>query len=331
MNRKLISQDALLYNANFFKRYAPKVCAVVKANAYGHGAQEVVKTLLGCVDFFGVSSVSEAERLYSLFPNEKIIILGKCDNFNLLERFYLTATSLNDVKKAIAVGRTNRCFIKLCTGMNRFGIDCKNSLSMEKLKNLIKNHVFAGFSAHFSSLSDKKVTQEEYQTFLDARSYLEKAFPISFGGSDAKKLPCDILRVGLGLYGYGCKSLKKVMSLESQVLQVRTLEKGECAGYNHSFKAKRRTTLAVVGVGYADGFSRELTKNAKVTICGRKYSVVGNLCMDTCFVDVTGGTVNVGDRVTMFESADDFAKAYGRIDYEVLTAFNSFRGQTKLY
>lgn len=330
MNRKLISRDALLANANFFKSYAPKICGVVKANAYGHNIKEVALSIKDRVDFFGVANLIEAKKLTEIVPDKKIIILGKCENFDYLDKFYLTATTLADVKKAIRLGKTERCFIKLCTDMNRFGIDIKNVNLLEKLKILIKDYEFAGFSAHFSYLSNKKVTQKEYESFLKARSFLEKPYPICFGGSGAKNLPCDILRVGLGLYGYGDKHLKKVMTLESQVLQVRSLEKGECAGYDQTFKAKRRTTIAIVGVGYADGFSRDKTKLTKVQINGKSYKVVGNLCMDVCFVDVTGSLVKAGDRVVMFNDAEALGKIYGRIPYEVLTGFNSFRGDTKL-
>lgn len=328
MNRKIINKSNLLSNANFFKRFAPNICAVVKANAYGHGLEEVVRILSGHVEFFGVSSIVEGERILKVNPNAKVIVLSKCSNFDYLNKFYLTATSISDIKKAIANGKTERCFIKLNCGMNRFGIDCKNDNLLKKVKKLIKNRVFAGFSAHFSSISNKKVTQDEYETFFAARVKLEKAYPICFGGSGAKKLPCDILRVGLGLYGYGDKNLKKVMTLTSSVLQLRTLEKGECAGYNHTFKAKRRTTLAVVGAGYADGFSRDLSKKVKVEIGGKLYNIVGNICMDCMFVDVTGGLVNVGDSVTLFSDGESFSKAYGRIDYEILTSFNSFRGES---
>ena len=330
MNRKILNKDALVFNANFFKGYAPKVCAVVKANAYGHGIKEVALTLKGRVDMFAVSSLEEAEELYKILPDEKILILSKCPNFDMIDRFYLTLTSISDVKKAIKAGKTERCYIKLCTGMNRFGIDANNENLLKTLKNLIKNRVFAGFSAHFSSTSNKKTTNNEYQNFLRARSFLEKPFPICFGGSGAKNLPCDILRAGLGIYGYGDGRLQKVMRLEGKVLQLRSLEKGEFAGYDHTFKAKRRTTLAIVSVGYADGFSREKSKNMKVTICGKKYSIVGNLCMDACFVDVTGGTVKVGDRVLLFDDADATSKQYNMCTYEVLTNFNSFRGETKL-
>lgn len=330
MNRKILNKDALVFNANFFKGYAPKVCAVVKANAYGHGIKEVALTLKGRVDMFAVSSLEEAEELYKILPDEKILILSKCPNFDMIDRFCLTLTSISDVKKAIKAGKTERCYIKLCTGMNRFGIDANNENLLKTLKNLIKNRVFAGFSAHFSSTSNKKTTNNEYQNFLRARSFLEKPFPICFGGSGAKNLPCDILRAGLGIYGYGDRRLQKVMRLEGKVLQLRSLEKGEFAGYDHTFKAKRRTTLAIVSVGYADGFSRERSKNMKVTICGKKYAVVGNLCMDACFVDVTGGTVKVGDKVLLFEDADVTSKQYNMCTYEVLTNFNSFRGETKL-
>lgn len=330
MNRKVLSKNSLLYNANFFKSYASKICAVVKADAYGHGVIEVVKILINSVDFFGVANEKEAMEIFKYFPKAKIIILGKSDNFSNLDKFYLTATSLEDVKLAIKLQKTEHCFIKLTVGMNRYGIDCKDSNALNKLKELIKNHTFAGFSVHFSATDSNYITKNEYQLFLKAKAFLQKSFPVCFGGSGAKNLPCDILRVGIGIYGYGNINLKKVMKIESSVLQVRTLEKGECAGYNACFKAKRKTVLAIVGVGYADGFSRSKSKKLNVFINGKQFPIVGNVCMDACFVDVTGGIVKEGDKVVMFHDAEIFAKVYKEIDYEILTRFIKFRGETRI-
>lgn len=330
MNRKLISQSALVFNANFFKRFAPKVCAVVKADAYGHGAKDVARLLFKHVDFFAVSSVEEGEEILSILPKAKILILSKSDNFNLLDKFYLTATNISDIKKAIEKGKTERCFIKLSAGMNRFGIDCKNDNLLKKVEKLIKNFNFAGFSLHFSSILDKKQSLKEYELFISARAKLGKSYPICLGGSGAKIFPCDILRVGIGLYGYGDENLKKVMRLEGKVLQIRTLEKGECAGYDGSFKASRRTTLAFVSAGYADGFERTASQSLGVVIDDREYKIVGRTCMDGCFVDVTGGDVKVGQMVTLMSDADVLAKKYKKSTYEVLTSFSKFRGETKI-
>lgn len=330
MNRKLISQSALKFNANFFKHFSPKICAVVKADAYGHGAQDVAKILCDEVDYFAVSSQQEAEEILSVVPQSKIIILSKVADYNLLDKFYLAATNISDIKKAIASGKTQRCFIKLSAGMNRYGIDCQNDNLLKKVKNLIKNYDFAGFSMHFSSISNKKQSLKEYNIFISARAKLEKSFPICLGGGGAKNFPCDMLRVGIGLYGYGDDMLKKVMTLEGKVLQIRTLEKGERAGYDGSFKASKPTTLAIVSVGYADGFERVGSKNLDVKIDGKKFKMVGRTCMDACFVDVTGGDVKVGQSVTVMDDADVLAKKYKKSTYEILTSFTKFRGERKI-
>lgn len=330
MNRKLISQSALVFNANFFKRFSPKICAVVKADAYGHGAKDVAKILYRYVNFFAVSSVAEGEEILKVLPKAKIIILSKCNDYNLLDKFYLTATNVSDIKNAIKKGKTQRCFIKLSAGMNRFGIDCKNDSLLAKVKKMIKNYDFAGFSLHFSSISNKKQSLKEYELFISARSKLGKSYPICLGGSGAKNFPCDILRVGLGLYGYGDKNLKKVMKLEGQVVQIRTLEKGERAGYDGSFKASRRTTLAFVSAGYADGFERMASKSLPVEIVDRTYYVVGRTCMDGCFVDVTGGEVRMGQMVGLMSDAEVLARKYKKSTYEILTSFAKFRGKRKI-
>lgn len=327
MNKKVLSCEALHFNLDYFNSFAPQICAVVKADAYGHGLEEVVKILGNRPDYYGVANESEARRVESVNKDAKVLILGKVSDFSLAKHYFLTAVSLSDVKKAIRLKVTERCFIKLSTGMNRFGIDCENENLLKTLKKLIKNHEFAGFSTHFSSTDKEKITKKEYELYLKAKNFLGKNFKSCFGGSGAKHLPGDILRVGLGLYGYGDKNLKKVMVLKSRVLQIRSLEKGERAGYEGAFKAKRRTTLAIVGVGYGDGFDRNSSRKLRVKIEGKEFKVVGTLCMDACFVDVTGGNVKVGSEVLMFDDAKAMAKWTHKIEYEVLTSFSQFRGE----
>ena len=174
------------------------------------------------------------------------------------------------------------------------------------------------------------VDYKEYNIFISARAKLEKSFPICLGGGGAKNFPCDILRVGIGLYGYGDDMLKKVMTLEGKVLQIRTLEKGERAGYGGSFKASKPTTLAIVSVGYADGFERVGSKNLEVKIDSKKFKIVGRTCMDACFVDITGGDVKVGQSVTVMDDANVLSKKYKKSTYEILTSFTKFRGERKI-
>ena len=328
MNKKILSQEALESNLSHFFSYASQVCAVVKADAYGHGLEEVVEILGDRPSFYGVANADEARRVKSVRSSARVLILDKVSDFSLAKKYYLTAVSLSDVKKAIRYNVTQRCFVKLCTDMNRFGIDCKNQNMLNSLKNLLKKHNFAGLSTHFSSLSNKKTTKREYEAFLQAKQFLGQNLKTSFGGSGALNLPCDVLRVGLGLYGYGASGLKRVMSLRSQVLQTRSLERGETAGYDSCFKAKRRTTLAVVGAGYGDGFDRNHSRKIKVKINGKLFDVVGNMCMDCCFVDVTGGNVRAGCEVEMFCDAEQMSRWTKKSPYEVLTSFSLFRGET---
>ncbi len=331
MNKKFLSREALLFNLNHFYSFAPQVCAVVKADAYGHGLKDVVKILQDAPSFYGVSNIDEAEKVVNVCPKARVIVLDRVSDFSYAKKYYLTAVSLADVKKAIRLKVTQKCFIKLCSNMNRFGINCKDDKMMASLKEMVKNHDFAGISGHFSAPTNYFISKNEYKDFLQARQFLDKNLHVSFGGSGAKNFPCDILRVGIGLYGYGDKNLKKVMSLNSQILQIRSLEKGEKAGYDGCFKAKKRTTLAVVGVGYGDGFDRNSSKKLKVTIGQKSFNIVGYMCMDSCFVDVTGGNVKVGSDVEMFDDADKMAKWTKKSPYEVLTNFSLFRGKTIIY
>lgn len=327
MNYKIISVKNLHENIEYYRNFATQIVAVVKADAYGHGVRVVAEALEGKVDYFAVFSPQEAKNLSKIVPNAKIIILSHVSNFALIDKYYLTATTLADVKKAILRGATNRCFIKLSAGMNRFGIDCKNQNTLEKLKKLIKNYDFAGFSLHFSTNSCFKCAQKEFASFLEAKAQLGVNYPVCFGGSHAKNFACDILRVGIGMYGYGEIGLKKVMTTEGEVLSVRSLEKGEKAGYEGAFKAKRRTNIAIVSVGYGDGFVRD-SRNWKCSINGKKYKIIAPLNMDTFMLDVTGSDVKVGDRVSICDDYDVYCKfCHGNI-YETLTRMSLFRGKT---
>ena len=327
MNKKILSKKALLDNFNFYQTLAPEICAVVKADAYGHGIEHIVSILKNKPAFYGVATPDEAEKVRAVCNGSNIVILDRISDFSLAEKFYVTAMSLSDIKKAIKLNVTERCFIKLCVGMNRFGIDCNNSALIKKLKELIKNKKFVGVSTHFSSTSNIKLTIQEHNLFLKTKNYLQKNLKTSFGGSGAGFLPCDILRVGIGLYGYQDKNLQKVMKLTSNIVQIRSLEKGQKAGYDGCFKAKRRTTLAIVGVGYGDGFDRNHSHKFVVQIGGKNFKLVGNMCMDSCFVDVTGGNVKVGDEVMMFTDANQMSKWTKKIPYEILTNFSNFRGK----
>lgn len=328
MNKKILSKEALLFNLNYFFSFAPQVCAVVKADAYGHGLKEVVEILQDRPSFYGVSNVEEAEKVVKACPNARVIILDRVSDFSYAKKYYLTAVSISDVRKAVRLNVTQKCFIKLCSNMNRFGINCKDKNMMASLKEIVKNHDFAGISGHFSSPNNNKIAKKEYLDFLQARQFLDKNLRVCFGGSGAKTFPCDILRVGIGLYGYGDKHLKKVMRLSSQILQLRSLEKGERSGYDGCFKAKKRTTLAIVGVGYGDGFDRNSSKRLHVKINDKCFDIVGIMCMDCCFVDVTGGNVKVGSEVEMFDDAIEMAKLTKKSPYEILTGFSLFRGKT---
>ena len=124
MNKKVLSCEALHFNLDYFNSFAPQICAVVKADAYGHGIEEVVKILGNRPAFYGVANESEARRVESVNKDAKVLILGRVSDFSLAKHYFLTAVSLSDVKKAIRLKVTERCFIKLSTGMNRFGIDC---------------------------------------------------------------------------------------------------------------------------------------------------------------------------------------------------------------
>ena len=161
------------------------------------------------------------------------------------------------------------------------------------------------------------------------RANITQKCPICFGGSGIfdYDFNFDILRLGIGLYGYGNKNLKPVMSIKSYVCKIFYAKKGEFVGYGKKYRVAKDGFFAVVPVGYGDGLRRNLSGKFCVKIGGKIFRAVGNICMDAFFVKIDE-TVRVGDEVEIMENAQNFAKKCGTISYEILTGFSNFRGKT---
>lgn len=329
-NFKILNQQNLMENLQTYK--SKKICAMVKANAYGHGLEEIVSLLSQEIDYFGVANVEEAIRVRRC-SDKPILIVGKPQNLRLCKDYNLEFMVDNeiDLKSAINLKVKDLCHLKINCGMNRFGV--KSPLNMKILDNILRDNDIRLKSVytHFPNTANFKQTHENYQNFLKIKANLTQKASICFGGSEIIKYPFefDMLRLGIGLYGYGRKSLKPVMKIKSFVNETFYAKMGEYIGYGQVYRVENDGKFAVVPVGYADGFNRRLSGRVCVGINGKNYPIVGNICMDVFFVRVDE-TVKVGDEVTILKDADVFAKKLGTISYEVLTGFSNFRGQTKI-
>lgn len=303
---------ALEYNASFFKKILgeTRLCAVVKNNAYGHGITHVARYLDGLVDCFAVGSAEEAKQI--AFVRKDILILIPQNEKNTVAAinrgFILSVDSfstLQTVERAAAkTGLKARIHIKIDSGMSRLGFSFDE---IERLGNLIKNSTSVDVEGIYSHFYGDKTFQCEKQLniFLSCAKYLEQALgktvikhiANSAGALLSKRYHLDMVRVGLGLYGYGEEFLKPVKTVYVKVISVKTVQANGVVGYGGKCVLKSATKIAVLNVGYAQGFNRSLV-NGYVCIDGVKCKVLA-VCMAMIIIDVNSLPVKVGDNVTL--------------------------------
>ena len=327
-----------------------KVCCVVKADAYGHGAVEVAKMLQQeKADYFSVARFEEAVELRNNNIHTPILCMGyisESDIEEAINRYIgITVYSYEMVKiinqKAGKLGKKASIHIKIDTGMSRLGfLTDDNSINdILKLKELINLNI-DGIYTHFATAdeTDKKETYlqlERYKKVIDA---LEKAnIDIQFKHVsntaaiiDLKELGFNMVRLGIGLYGHYPSDevskeveLKPAMKLKTIITNIKTVAPGTKVSYGYTYEFKEASTLATLAIGYADGFDRT-QNNPKVMINGVLCDVVGRICMDQCMVKIPEGlNVNIEDEVLIMGAevgvtAEDLASRRGTINYEVL-------------
>lgn len=351
-----IDLDAIKYNIDSIKRRVDtkELIAVVKADAYGHGALDVSKTLVeNGATKLAVAVITEAMELRHGNINTPIMILGYTPlefaadliNYDIEQTIFDLeyATKLSEI--ALNLGKKAKVHVALDTGMGRIGFLINDNSLNEILKiSSLKGLEVVGIFTHFATAdeSDKNYSNKQYKKFTDFNEKLVSKgvnIPlkhVSNSGAiiDMPNTYLDGVRAGIVLYGYYPSEdvlkqnldLKKAISIKTQVAHVKILDKNEYVSYGRKFKTERKSIIATLPIGYADGYSRALTGKAKVIINGKFAPVVGTICMDQCMIDVTDiGDVHVGDEVTVLGKdkdlkfdADDMAKAMGTINYEVL-------------
>jgi len=327
-NIKIINKQNLKNNINKFKE--KKLCAMVKSNAYGHGLKEIVSLISDDVDYFGVVSLEEGIKTRKL-TDKPILIASKVFDFKTCKKYNLEpmVDSEEELAECKKIGIQNQCHLKLNCGMNRFGL--KGVLNAQMLNAYIEENRInlKSIYTHFSNTENKKSTIKQYNNFQKLRAEISQNACVCFGGSNLIDYPFDydMLRVGIGLYGYGNKDLLPVMIIKSFVSKIFYAKRGEYVGYGKEFKVNHDSFFAVVPVGYGDGLRRNLSGKFCVEINGKNFHSVGNICMDAFFVKVDE-RVKVGDVVDVMIDAEIFAKKIKTISYEILTGFSNFRGKT---
>ena len=363
-----IDLKALAYNFEQLQKLAAKnmahaagIMPVIKADAYGHGMLQVAECLTACgCKYFGVSNVSEGVALRAAEFKQKILLFEStlvAEAKDIIE--YKLTPTVCALEMAHALDQAARgaglqihVHIKIDTGMGRLGVNEDQALAfVEALRQQCPNLVLEGIYTHFPVAdSDRDFTLGQMRRFRDIVYSLENQFITfsfvhagnSMGLGDYKSELFNLARPGIMLYGiYPLEDLKKkvhlkpVMSVKARIIFVQTIAKGRGISYGHTFKAKEDITVAVLPLGYSNGYLRSLSNKAFVLVAGVRCPVVGRVTMDQIIVDITavtllGKTPKIGDEAVIMGtqkgtsiSVDEIAHWADTISYEILCSLGN--------
>ena len=352
-----IDLGALRHNYHAIRSYLSphtRILAIIKADAYGHGAVHIAKTLetLG-VFGFGVASVHEGATLREQGIHNPILIMGPLQSTHLKDLLQHSLTPVIShpplASQLIALLPKNAppypIHLKVDTGLHRLGMEPEQILeAMQSLQQPRSQVTISGLMTHFADADnpDGLVTAHQLDRFGSLIERIQAAdFPLpvlhvanSAGILFHQEAHFDMVRPGIMFYGYAPRhpgqpphiSLKPVLSASTYIAHLRTLQPGEIVGYNALFRTKRPSTIAILPVGYTHGIPRKLTGVGHVLIQGKPAPIIGKICMDMMMVDVTeiphptiGQEVQLlGTQGTSCISAEDYATWLETIPYEVL-------------
>lgn len=343
---------ALAYNLNYHRTFLKpetKMVAMVKALSYGLGDAEIINELVRHhVDYLAVAYTDEGVRLRKRHITTPIIVLGaEAHSFEVMVRHNLEPEIFNFYYLEELVNVLNNhpeitefpIHLKLDTGMHRLGFD---SADIPRLLQTILNTPQLRVASVFSHLAAAEDSSEDAYTLHQIDLFRQMSetichafnYPVlrhilnSAGIVRFSEHAFDMVRLGIGLYGCSeipevAAKLHNVVTLKTVVTQVKQIPAGETIGYNRSYRLTRDTLVAIIPIGYADGYPRELGNGkGTVVIQGQKAPIIGKICMDMCMVDVTGLNVHEGDEVVVYGEGNtvaDMARAAGLISYELMT------------
>ncbi len=361
-----ISRSALVSNAKVFRcrvRAGVNVMAVVKSNAYGHGLVEAAKVLQPHLDWFGVDNVDEGLALRRAGIRKPILMLGFTPSWRMAEavreELRMTVSSLEQIRAAraasVRAGKKARVHLKVETGTTRQGVDLRALPEALTLLTASKGLLLEGLSTHYANIED--ATDHQYaagqlETYQDALRILEANGIVP----EIRHTACtaaailypdthfNMVRVGVGLYGIWPSAetrleaeaknleidLKPVLTWKTRIAQLKDVKRGTPVSYGLTERMPRDGRLAVLGVGYWDGYDRGLSSVGEVLVRGRLAKVMGRVCMNMCMIDVTGiPDVKAEDEVVLLGtdgkssiSAESMAAKLQTIPYEVVTRIN---------
>jgi len=349
-----IDLDAIANNLHQARRIvgpSTKIAAVVKANAYGHGALNVAKVFIdNRVDLLAVACLSEALELRTNYPEMPILIMGYTPDKHLKRaaehNIIMTIFDLPQAKLLSSIGielsTKIKIHIKIDTGLNRIGLKPgpDTIATIAKIHSL-ESVYMEGIFTHLA-LKSHDTDQMQFDLFMNIINQLEAKnikIPIKhvcdgIGMISYPNYHLDMVRIGSFLYGIeppGTNkselALKMALTFKARIAHVKTIQKGDGVGYDYDFVAKRPSRVGTLPVGYVDGLMRCLAGKSEVSIKGLRAPIIGAICMDQCMIDLTDiPAAKVGDEVVLMgETAQDcipiceIAEKAGTIRNEILT------------
>ena len=313
-----INLTRLKNNYEYIKKISGKpICAVIKADGYGVGSYEIAKELeeLG-VKSFAVAFLQEALELRKFGIESEILILNYVSYDKLSEieddKLIFSIYSLDQLKTYMIGKSLNkyRFHIKLNSGMNRLGINREEIPELCEIALEEKMNV-EGIYSHFAHVEDEEFTKFQYENFMEMGNTLEDVFEkkllrhISNSGGVLKypTYTLDFVRVGMGLYGLQPLeqkdlNIKGIITWKSKISAIREVKKGERISYGKEVLEESKK-IAIIPVGYAHGYMRQLKKDAFVIVKGRRCRILGKVFMDQMMIDVSNIEVSFGDEVVL--------------------------------
>ena len=334
--KAIINTEACVKNCSHLAKIAGerKFFPVVKADAYGHGLERISAAIASTVDGFCVFETATALTLRELGVEQPIVVLGGLGDKEEADaakkmRLWPVLGSPRHVELASEPRRFERIIVKVQTGMHRLGLEpAAVNATVERLRSQGCSNLM--LMQHFADADLEDGTKMQRKVMGRLTEKLQLPFSESNSAATLLADPCgeEFVRCGIGIYGSTPDTrpakqhgLEPVMRLESEVIAVQQLAKGETVGYGSRWVADSPTTVAVVACGYADGYPRHAPDGTPVAINGQILKLAGRVSMEMLTVEVPDGRVAIGDRAQMWGDlvpVDTVARLAGTVGYELL-------------
>lgn len=330
-----------------------KLCAVVKADAYGHGAVRVAQECLAAgADFLAVALLQEGVILRDAGIEAPILVLGSlvpeeaeaCVAYDIAHACYDEERLFALNEAAIKLGKKAKIHIKLDTGMHRIGVKIEEAGKFAALAKSLPGIEIEGCFSHFATADEesKAFSDLQFARYQEGVKLIEEAgvtIPIkhianSAGIAELPQYHMDMARQGISLYGMRpgdfpeiYKDYQPAMIIKAKIAYVKELEEGEPVGYGRTKYCERKTRVATLGLGYADGFNRHLSNKGYCIVCGKKAPILGRICMDQSMIDITDiPEAKLGTEVIVMGGPElpmeDVAEIAGTISHELCCDIN---------